>query len=115
MQGRQPCHAVARIEELRRAGEQPEHPWIGAGRIGDLTDAVERLVAGVRAHAQDRLRLVDHDQQALVARGFDDLQHATEIVEGIAAADVALDASHLLGRGRHVAAAAEPGDERPGF
>ena len=115
MQGFQARNPMARVEELRGAGEQPQHPWVGAGGIGDLADAVERLVTGVRAHAQDRLGFIDHDQQALVASGFDDLQHAAEVVEGIAAADVALDARHLLGGRGDVAAAAEPRDQSSGL
>ena len=107
--------AVPGVEELRRAGEDPQQARVGARGVGDLADAVQRLVPRVRPHAQDRLGLVDDDEQPLVAGGLHDLEHAAQVVEGIAAADVALDARGLLRRRGDVAAAAQPGDERAGL
>ena len=88
----QSSHALAGVEELRRAGEDPEQPGVRAGGIGDLANAVQRLVPRVLPHPQDRLGLVDDDDQPGVAGGLDDLQHAAQVVQRVAAADVALDA-----------------------
>ena len=103
--------ALPRVEELRRAGEDPEHARVGARGVGDLPDPVEGLVPRVRAHPEDGLGLVDDDDQPLVPGGLHDLQDSPQVVEGVAALDVPLDARGPLDRGGDVAAAAQPGDE----
>ncbi len=112
---REPRHAPALVEEVGCPREDPEQPGIAAGRVGDLPDPVERLVARVLPHAEDGLGLVDDDQHPQVVGGLHDLEHAAEVVERVAAADVALDLRRLLRRRGHLLAPAEPGDERAGF
>ena len=115
MQRRQAGHTLAGVVELGRPGEHPQQPGVGAGGVRNLPDPVQRLVARVLAHAQDGLRLVDDDDEPAVPSGLDDLQHPAQVVERVPALDVALHPCCLLGRGGDVAAAAEPGDERPGL
>jgi hypothetical protein len=79
VQWREAGNAVARVEEVGGTREQPQEAVVRAGRVGDLADAIERLVARVLAHAQDRLGLVDDDHQALVTGGLDDLDGAAEV------------------------------------
>ena len=109
----QPRHSALGVEKLRCAGEDPEQAVVAGGFVADLPDAVERLAPHVAAHAQDGLGLVDNDDETPIPRGLHDLEHTLEILHGVAARDVALDAGRLLGAGRHVAAPREPGDERP--
>jgi hypothetical protein len=115
VQRRQAGDAVARVEELRGAGEQPQQPLVGAGGVANLPDAVERLVPRVSPHAQDRLGLVDDDQQALVAGRVDHADDAAQVGHRVAAADVAADVGDPLGARGHVGAARQPREQRGGL
>ena len=68
-------------------------------------------MAGVGPHAEDRLGFIDDDHQPSVPSRLDDGEHTSQVVQGIPAADVALDAGHLLRRRGHVAAPAKPGNQ----
>ena len=77
--------AVPGVEELGGAGEDPEETRVRPGGVRDLADAVQGLVPRVAPHPEDRLRLVDDDEQPLVARRLHDLEHAPEVVERVPA------------------------------
>jgi len=57
--GANPATPCRESKKSGGAGEHPQQALVAARGVGDLPDAVERLVARVLAHAQDRLGLVD--------------------------------------------------------
>jgi hypothetical protein len=86
-----PRDPVPAVEELRRAGEYPKKPGVRPGCVCDLTDSVQGLVAGIAPHSENCLRLVDDDEQALVAGRLNDLEDTAKIVEGVPARNLPLD------------------------
>jgi hypothetical protein len=100
------------VEELGRAREDPEGPLESVGCVDDLPDAVERLSAHVAPHAQNGLGLVDDDDEALVARGLHDLEHAAQVGHRVGALISPLMPASFFVRRWNVLAAREPRHER---
>lgn len=110
-----PSNTASRIEEVRRAGEDPEQALVPIRCVDDLSNAIERLAAHVTAHAENRLGFVDHDDEAFVASGLHHFEHALEVRHRIFARDVSFDAGRLFLGCAYVLATGEPRHQRAGF
>ena len=100
----QSLDALRAVEECRRSGRQQvelgEPPAVDV--VDQLAQGIQPLLPHVAPHPLKRLDLVEDEDQARVARIFQDQQQPTQETQGGKVVHVTFDASHSLDRGSNM-------------
>ena len=109
----QPLHALRAVVEGRRAGDHQvqARETSRVDLVDQLPQGIQALVAHVAADPLDGLHLVEHDQQARLARVAQDGQQALQEAQRPEVVDVAFDAGGTLGGGGDVRLPGQPGQQ----